>query len=412
MKVLAYTSPARGHFQPLMGVLAELRDRGVETHLRTLSSCVDAAAAAGVDAAPIDPRIEDVRLDDHAARTQPGAVKRCLATWAQRAPLEVADLRAAIADIGPDVLLVDTTTFGARAEAEAGDLPWVESRPFLFDEPAPGVPPFGLGLSPRDDLVGRLRDGLLRTVVSRMVATAKLPTINAGREAAGLPPLRAAHEGSFRAPLTLSFTSPPFDAVRPHRDDVLHVGPCSWDPREGVELDVALDDRKPLVLVACSSEYQDDAAIAEAALAGLTDDHQVVVTSAGVDPASLTPRGDAVVRRFLPHGPLLDRASVVVCHGGMGITQRALARGVPVVVVPWARDQLDVAVRVEQSASGVRVPRKRLTPARLSEAVHRARTMADGAAAVAAGYAAAGGAPAAAEAITRLGERRATTGAR
>jgi UDP:flavonoid glycosyltransferase YjiC (YdhE family) len=118
---------------------------------------------------------------------------------------------------------------------------------------------------------------------------------------------------------------------------VLMVGAATWDPPEPLP-DSIPDDDRPLVLVACSSEFQDDAAIAAAAIEGLAGDHRVVVTTAGVDPADLPRRGDAAVERHLRHSPLLERASVLVCHGGMGGTQKALAMGVPVCVVPWARD--------------------------------------------------------------------------
>ena len=53
---------------------------------------------------------------------------------------------------------------------------------------------------------------------------------------------------------------------------------------------------------------------------------------------------------------VLDRAVCVVCHAGMGITQKALAHGVPVVAVPFGRDQPEVARRVEVAGAGVRLP--------------------------------------------------------
>jgi UDP:flavonoid glycosyltransferase YjiC (YdhE family) len=267
------------------------------------------------------------------------------------------------------------------------------------------VPPFGLGLRPRGGLAGRVRDRLLGAVVARFDAQAGLPAVNAGRGAAGLPPLARAADTRHRGALTLYCTAEPFDYRRPPIDGVLPVGPLVWDPPAELDAEVAaaLDgDERPLVLVSCSSEFQGDGAIAAAALEGLTDRFQVVVTSAGVDPATLPARGGAVVRRFLPHAPLLARAAVVVCHGGMGVTQKALAAGVPVVVVPWGRDQLDVAVHVLEADAGARVPRRRLTARRLAEAVELARAKAAGAAAVAAGYAATGGATAAADALAAL----------
>ncbi|HVX32180.1 MAG TPA: nucleotide disphospho-sugar-binding domain-containing protein, partial [Solirubrobacterales bacterium] len=143
------------------------------------------------------------------------------------------------------------------------------------------------------------------------------------------------------------------------------VGPSLWDPSPDRDVELPQDDR-PLVLVGCSSEFQDDGAIAAAALAGLRGRHRLVITTAGVDPTSLGDPGDAIVARFLPHTPILCQADVVVCHGGMGITQKALAFGIPVCVVPWGRDQLDVAAHVKVAGCGTRLSRRRLTPTRLA----------------------------------------------
>ncbi len=398
--VLAYTSPARGHLNPMMAPLLELKSRGCEVHVRTLAACVDAVRATGIECEPIDPRIEAIEMDDHRERSQIAAGKRSTAVWGERAPLDAADFHAAVAQTQPDLALVDTTTFGAKAVAEAERLHWAETRPFLLEDSPPGVPPFGLGLRPRGGVIGRARDAALGMVTARFDAKVRLPVINAGRRAAGLSPLRSASEARFRAPLMLYFTAYPFEYERPLPRSVVMVGAGIWDPGESA-VDLPADDR-PLVLVALSSEFQDDSDIAAAALSGLTDRYRVVVTSAGVDPGRLTPRGGAVVERFMSHGPILDQADVVVCHGGMGITQKALAHGVPVCVVPWARDQLDVAAHVEEAGAGVRLARKRLSPQTLTDAVGRARQCAGGAQRVRAGYEATGGAVTAADALEDL----------
>ena len=97
-------------------------------------------------------------------------------------------------------------------------------------------------------------------------------------------------------------------------------------------------------------------------------------------PAGVPHRSDTGQRprgRFVPHAPVLDRAACAVTHGGMGATQKALARGVPVCAVPFGRDQLEVARRVEVAGAGTRLPAKRLRPDRLRakvrEAIRRAR---------------------------------------
>jgi UDP:flavonoid glycosyltransferase YjiC (YdhE family) len=404
VKVLAYTSPARGHLNPMMGPLLELARRGAEVHLRTVASQVEAVQAAGLHAEPIDPAIEAIEMDDHAQKGQIAKGKRSMAVWGERAPHEVADLRRAVGDVEPDVCLIDTSTFGAKAVAEADGLRWAESRPFLLEDPAPGIPPFGLGLHPRPGVSGRIRDRAMGAIAGRFDAKNRLPVVNAGRAAAGLAPVADPAQGRNRAPLTLYFTAEPFEYARPLPPGVVMVGAATWDPP--AELPPLPADDRPLVLVACSSEFQDDGEIARAALASLTRRYRVVVTSAGVDPAGLEPRDGAIVTRFLPHSELLPQAAVTVCHGGMGITQKSLAHGVPVCIVPWGRDQLDVAVHAEEAGAGVALSRKRLSPERLAEAVDRARKCAAGAARVKAGYEATGGSVRAADALEALAADR------
>ncbi|MFP5388734.1 MAG: glycosyltransferase, partial [Thermoleophilia bacterium] len=350
---------------------------------------------------PIDPRIEAIAMDDHEAKSQVAAGERAFEVWARRASVEAGDFEAAMTTVSPDLALVDTTTYGAKAVAERERLPWAESRPFLLEDPAPGMPPFGFGLRPMTGPVGRLRNAALARLAARFDAKARLPTVNAGRLAAGLPPCATIAEARHRAELTLYFTARPFEYQRPMPPGVLMVGAGTWDPPSALPLEIP-DDGRPLALVTCSSEFQDDGEIAAAALAGLRGDWRTVVTTAGVDPAALPPARDAIVERFLPHRPLLDRASVVVCHGGMGITQKALSYGVPVCVVPWARDQLDVAAHVLEAGAGAKLSRRRLSPGRLARAAQAARECASGAARVKAGYEATGSSRAAATAVEAL----------
>jgi UDP:flavonoid glycosyltransferase YjiC (YdhE family) len=103
------------------------------------------------------------------------------------------------------------------------------------------------------------------------------------------------------------------------------------------------------------------------------------------------------VERFVPHAAVLDRAVCAVTHGGMGATQKALARGVPVCAVPFGRDQFEVARRVEVSGAGTRLPAGRLNLRRLRLKVLEALTKTAGAKRVAEGFAAAGGPRAAAD---------------
>jgi MGT family glycosyltransferase len=182
------------------------------------------------------------------------------------------------------------------------------------------------------------------------------------------------------------------------------VGPATWAPPQETpewldEIDV------PIVLVTSSSERQEDRVILEAALAGLANEEVFVVgTSPADDPSSFEVPPNARVERFLPHDAILDRASAAVCHGGMGITQRALSKGVPVCVVPFGRDQPEVARRVERAGAGVRLSPGKLSAGRLREAVALTRSRSAGAAQLAEAFSVAGGDVRAADLVVDLCE--------
>jgi MGT family glycosyltransferase len=402
MKVLAYTSPARGHLYPLVPILDELARRGHAVAVRTLSSEVALMAERGFDAAPIAPAIEAIEHDDYHGRTAGAKLKRGMATFGARAEHEVTDLRGAIAEQRPDALLVDCMTWGASAVAEARGGPWAQWFPFPLPLTSRDAPPFGPGLKPAAGLPGRLRDRVLRPFVVGMLERAAFPVLNATRASVGVPPLTTTDDMYTVAPLLLYMTAEPFEYPRSDwPESVRMVGPCAWDPPADPPPWLAEVER-PLVLVSTSSEFQDDGELVRTALDALADeDVEVVATLPSAQPPGAVP-ANARVERFVPHAPILERAACAITHGGAGATQKALAAGVPVCVVPFGRDQLEVARRVEVADAGTRLPASRLNAERLLDAVRSAMTKRDGARRVAEGYAATGGAVTAADAFEAL----------
>lgn len=63
-RILAYTSPGRGHLFPLIAILDELRRRGHQISLRTLADEVPSMQARGFEAQPISAQVEALALDD------------------------------------------------------------------------------------------------------------------------------------------------------------------------------------------------------------------------------------------------------------------------------------------------------------------------------------------------------------
>lgn len=397
--ILAYTSPARGHLFPLTPILDELRSRGHRISVRTLDSGVELMRSRGFDAAPIDGAIEALEHDDWQARNPRQALAHAVRGFCARAEHDAPDLQRAISDERPDALVVDVNCWGAVAAAEAWGGPWASFCPYPLALSSRDAPPFGPGLPPARGPLGRLRDRALRPLVIGTLEKKMLPSLNAVRGDVGLMPLADADAMFGRPPLILYLTAEPFEY--PRRDwpaNVLMVGPCAWEPPDDPPpwLDEIVD---PIVLVTTSSEFQDDGRLVAIALEALAGEAvTVVATLPAGDPRGFDPPANARVERFIPHGPVLDRAVCAITHGGMGATQKALARGVPVCAVPFGRDQLEVARRVEVAGAGTRLPASRLRPGRLRAKVREAIACREGAARIAARFDVAGGASAAADA--------------
>ncbi|HEY2768862.1 MAG TPA: glycosyltransferase [Solirubrobacteraceae bacterium] len=403
-RILAYTSPGRSHLFPLTPILDELHGRGHEIVLRTLSSELELMRSRGFETAPIDAAIEAIALDDWRARNSLESLRANARVFGARAEHDAPDLTRAIAETSPDAALVDINTWGALMAAEAWGGPWAAFCPYPLALRSRDAPPFGPGFAPARGPAGRARDRLVGALALGAVERRMRPALNAIRERAGLAPIATLQEWFAQPPLLLYMTAEPFEYPRGDwPENVLMIGPCAWDP-PAAPPPWLQQTTGPIVLVNTSTEFQNDGRLVQTTLEALAEEPvTVVATLPAGDPTRLQVPANARVERFIPHRPILERAACAITHGGMGSTQKALAHGVPVCAVPFGRDQLEVARRVESARAGTRLPARRLRPDRLRAKVKEAMTLTSGAQRIAAAYTATGGPAAAADAIeTRL----------
>jgi MGT family glycosyltransferase len=252
----------------------------------------------------------------------------------------------------------------------------------------------------------RLRHHLAALARRKQIDLQYLPPMNALRAARALPPLAHAGDQSKRAALTLAFTAEPFEYPRSDwHPSVRFVGPGLWDAPAAAPptWHVALEeDDRPLLLICGSSTLSGEERLIGAALTAFADAPVRVVATLPVGRLPATVPGNARVERYAPHTALLPHVACVICHAGFGITQKALAAGVPVVACPGARDQFEIARRVEVAQAGVYLPRDDIAPARLRSAVEAALARKPGAERVATAFRMAGGAAAAASAVEAI----------
>lgn len=96
----------------------------------------------------------------------------------------------------------------------------------------------------------------------------------------------------------------------------------------------------------------------------------VVTTGPAVDPANLWAPENAVVHRYVDHSRIMPDCSAVIGHGGHATSMRALAHGLPLMVLPMhpMLDQRMVGKAISDAGAGVLLNR-RSSPKQISAAL-------------------------------------------
>ncbi|MBU3919825.1 MAG: glycosyltransferase, partial [Alphaproteobacteria bacterium] len=114
-------------------------------------------------------------------------------------------------------------------------------------------------------------------------------------------------------------------------------------------------DKRPLVLVGFSTTFQNHADCLQRAIDALAElPVRAVVTLGGaIRPDEVSAAANTAIVESAPHNVLMKDAALVVTHGGHGTLTKALVHGLPQLVIPHGRDQVDNAVRVTHRGAGL-----------------------------------------------------------
>ncbi len=351
---------------PELAIAARLGARGHD--VRVLGDpCIEAdARAAGASFVPYrkaphrttrTPESEIIR--DWDAATPLGAFARARERHAFRpAGLFAREVLDACAEHQSDRVVVDAMLFGGLVGAEASGRPWAALIPMTSFLPAPGRPPAALGLAPARGPLGRLRDEVLEALGDRVLWSSCLPLLNAARTEVGLAPVAHPLDQIRRAGRVLVLTSPTFDFEAPRvRDNVEYTGPELADPAWASGGTTASGDT-PMVLVGLSTTYLGHEGVVNRIVEALAPLPLCAVVTLGPSldvKQFVSPVPSITLVAQASHAALLREARLVITHGGHGTVIRALAAGVPLVVMPMGRDQADNAVRVVACGAGVQL---------------------------------------------------------
>lgn len=286
-------------------------------------------------------------------------------------PSQARDVAHAIDGTRPELVLASFFALGAMIAAEGKGVPFDVLLPNIYPLPVKGRPPGGAGLAPMGGPIGRLRDRVAQSGVNAMFDRYALAPANALRAEYGLGPIATIWEQLQHAKLQLILSSEAFDFPVELPANARYLGPVLDDPAWAADVgwtEPAGTD--PLVLVAMSSTFQNHAECLQRIIdaLGTLPVRGMVTTGPAINVADLDAPANVTVLAAAPHSEVMRQADLVITHGGHGTVVKALAAGLPLVILHHGRDQADNAVRVTARGAGIAVSR-RATAAKIARAI-------------------------------------------
>lgn len=390
-RILFGSAPVSGHVRPGLPIARALVERGHDVVWCTGSRFRDAVERTGarfvpfVEGKDFDEADLDASFPGRAGLT---GVRQLQFDFVQlfidTTPGALADLRAVAGDAPVDAVVFDSSFIAGAFLAEERGLPSAVYGITPLTARSADVAPTGLGLLPRDGVLGRLRNTTLNLLVEHVVFAGAQKRFSAVRAELGLP-----RSSTFfldhtlaHTPLFLQGTIAEFEYPRRDLPPNVHlVGALLPEPPGGTSLPAwwpELEGARPVVLVTQGTVKVEPGLLLEPALAALADEDVLVVgTTGGHDPAAVlqrSPAANARLEPFIPFADLLPHIDVVVTNGGYGGTQQALAHGVPVVAAGVTEAKNEVAARVGWSGAGLDLRTETPTPEAIRAAVRTVLT--------------------------------------
>lgn len=289
-----------------------------------------------------------------------------------------ADTLDAIDEHRADMVMADFMLIWAGLAAQIRGLPFVSLLTFPYAIPSPGFPPLGADLVPVPRPLRGVRDRLFAAMTEGVYDRSR-KVLNRVREQHGLPAVRHSLDQLRGGGAIVVLTARAFDRPgSPAPANVSWSGPILDDPPwadQTVTVPWDEEDDRPLVVVAMSSTFQDQADALRRVVGGLSS--LPVRAALSLGPALRTDEvpgaSNVWVTNSFSHADLIPQASVVVTHCGHGTAIKSLTAGVPMVCIPMGRDQGDNAARVVALGAGVKLGRKAPVP-KIRAAVQRVLT--------------------------------------
>lgn len=373
---------ATAHLNPMTALGNELHRRGHQVTVIGVPDAQPITSAAGLEFFPIleseypaGSTVESLaklgELSGLAALRDVFKISQeSCALFLQHAP-------QAIKAAGVEVLLIDEATPGGVTVAEYLNIPFITVCCDLILQEEDVVPPCFTSWDYNLAWWALLRNRGGYALSRKLIKPVR-ETIANYRLEWNLPKYSNKYYSELRL-ATLSQQPPEFEFPRRELPQNFYfTGPLHHSRARGtVDFPFEKLNGKPLIYASLGSvQNQLQYIFSYIAEACAAPDVQLVISLGGlIEPEELPNLpGNPIIVEYAPQLELLEKASLTITHAGINTTLESLSHGVPLVAIPIANNQPGVAARIAWTGAGEFITLKKLTVAKLREAVQRVLT--------------------------------------
>jgi MGT family glycosyltransferase len=391
IKILFANVPADGHFNPLTGLAAHLKNIGCDVRWYSSSEYAGKIKNLDIPFYPFKKAMELTleTLDYHFPERKhiKGTIRKLnfdiVNFFILRSTEYYADIKEIHEHFPFDLMIADVAFSGIPFVKDKMNIPVLAASIFPLMETSKDLAPNGLAITPATTFLGRRKQDFLRFLADNVLF--KKPNKIMRR-------LFARHgitmDGNIfdslirKSTMVLQSGSPGFEYKRSDMSkNVRFVGallPHSKKKQQSPWYDKRINQYRKIVLVTQGTAEKDVTKLLMPTLEAFKNtDYLVIATTGGSQTAELRtkfPQHNFIIEDFIPFNEVMPHCSAYITNGGYGGVMLGISNGLPMVVAGVHEGKNEINARVGYFGLGVNLRTELPKPAQIKAAVEKVIT--------------------------------------
>jgi MGT family glycosyltransferase len=387
-KILFATFPADGHFNPLTGIAMHLKNIGCDVRWYTSKTYAAKIESMGIPFYGLKKALDVSANEDIDAifperkkhKSQVAKLKfDMINVFILRGPEYYEDIQEIYHDFSFEVMIADITFGAIPFVKEKMNIPVIGVDVIPLPETSKDLPPAGLGMTPTNSFLGRLKQDVLRFIADNVlfaqptkVMTRILADYGIDSDGSNIFDIMVK-----KSTLVLQSGTPGFEYTRSDLSKhVQFVGPLlpytktkerkKWFHEKLGQYD------KVILVTQGTVEKNIDKLLIPTLEAFKNSDRLVIVTTGGSQTQELKnryPQQNIIIEDFIPFDDVMPFADVYVTNGGYGGVLLSIQHKLPMVVAGIHEGKLEINARVGYFKLGINLKTETPSVPQLRKAV-------------------------------------------